>query len=148
MKRVIRLTESDLMRIVKRVINEQNEPKKGDYISLKCVSPNPNDGRVKIIDRVEYSDYLEDSEPLTDKLILQKPSGVPSDEVFSSDSGSDTYTLNIEPVTGEVLKQALKVTDGDTYVMTYNVGGRFYCTPKTTLSPTWEAFFQEKNITV
>jgi len=31
-------------------------------------------------------------------------------------------------------------------MMTYNVGGRFYCSTKTTLSPTWKSFFQEKNI--
>ena len=148
MKKIIKLTESDLMRIVKRVINENTEPKKGDYVSLKCVSPNPNDNRAKMIDRVEYSDYLTNSEPLPAKLILQSPSGLPSDEVFSSAGGSDTYTLNIELITGEVLKKTLNVTDNDTYMMTYNVGGRFYCSPKTTLSPTWEAFFQEKNITV
>jgi hypothetical protein len=147
MKKTIRLTENDLIRMIKKVIKEQTEPKKGDYITLKCVNPNPKNSSGKIIDGVEYSDYLENSQPLSDKLILQRPSGLPSDEVFSSGGENDTYTINIELIEDDVLKRALNVTDDNTYIMTYNVGGRFYCSPKTKLSPTWESFFKEKNIT-
>jgi len=146
MKKTIRLTENDLIRIIKKVITEQTEPKKGDYITLRCINPNPNNNSGKIIDQVEYSDYLENSKPLSDNLILQKPSGLPYDEVFSSDDGKDTYNLNIELIKGDVLKRALNINDDNTYMMTYNVGGRFYCSTKTTLSPTWKSFFQEKNI--
>ena len=140
MKKTIRLTENDLIRIVKRVLTEQPEPKKGDYITLSCINPFNDNG--KIIDQVEYLDYVETSKP--HHLILQKPSWMPSDEVFSE--GPDKYTLNIELIEGDVLKQALNVTNDNTYLMTYNVGGRFYCSPKTTLSPSWKSFFQEKNI--
>jgi hypothetical protein len=42
MKRIIRLTESDLARIVRRVINEQSSPGSGEYITtyLNKVQPN------------------------------------------------------------------------------------------------------------
>ena len=148
MKKIVRLTESDLMRIVKRVINEQNTPTERDFISLKCASLNPNDSRAKMIEHVIYSEYLEKSDPLPAKLILKRPSDLPSNEVFSTGGDSVEYNLNIELVTGEVLKRALNITDDDTHVMTYNVGGRFYCTPKSKLTPTWEAFFRDKNIAV
>jgi len=144
MKKIIRLTESDLMRIIKRVISEQTEPQKGDVIKLQCINPLTNNG--KIISPVEFAEYLGDSKPLPDKLILQRPSNIPSDEAFSSGGGNDTYTLNIELITDPKLKQILNITNDDTYMMTYNVGGRFYCTPKRPISPTWESFFTEKNI--
>ena len=144
MKKVVRLTESDLMRIIKRVINEQSEPKKGDLLSLRCINPLTNNG--KIIQPVEFVEYLTDSDPLPDKLVVSRPSNIPSDEVFSSGGGNDTYTLNIELVNDPKLKQTLGITNDDTYVMTYNVGGRMYCTPKQPISPTWDSFFTEKNI--
>jgi hypothetical protein len=143
MKKIIKLTESDLMRIVKRVINENIEPKKGDYISLFCANHKENNSIT--INKVEYYKYIENNS--SDKLILQKPLGSYSDKVYSSADDRDTYTLNIELITGDVLKKSLKVTDNDTYMMTYNVGGDYYCSSKSKLSPEWEAFFKEKNIT-
>jgi hypothetical protein len=77
--------------------------------------------------------YIENT--LSDKLILQKPLGSYSDKVFSSAVDRDTYTLNIELITGDVLKKSLKVTDNDTYMMTYHVGGDYYCSSKSKLSP-------------
>ena len=141
MKKIIKLTESDLMRIVKLVINENIEPKKGDYISLICANPKKNNSIT--INKVEYYNYIENNP--SDKLILQKPSGSYSDKVYSSSSDGD-YTLNVELINDPDLKKDLGITTDNTYMLTYNVGGRFYCTPKTTLSPTWETFFQEKNI--
>jgi hypothetical protein len=144
MKKIVRLTESDLMRIVRRVINENVEPSKGDTITLRCINPLTNNG--KMISPVEYVNYISNADPIPDKLIVQRPSDLPSDEVFSSDQGKGSYTLNIEMVKDEDLKRVLNITDDDTYVMTYNVGGRFYCTPKKPISSTWESFFTENNI--
>jgi len=144
MKKVVKLTESDLMRIVKRVINEQTEPKKGDVIALRCINLLTNSG--KVIQPVEYVDYLDNSEPLPDKLVVGRPSNLPSDEVFSSGGERDEYTLSIELISDPKLKQTLGITDDDTHVMTYNVGGKLYCTPKKPISPTWDSFFREKNI--
>jgi hypothetical protein len=141
MKKVIRLTESDLMRIVKRVINEQSEPENGDVIKLLCVNPLTNNS--KVISPVEFSNYLDKSEPLPDKLVVKRPSNIPSDEAFSSDG---EYILNIELITDPKLKQVLNITNDDTYMMTYNVGGRFYCTPKRPISATWDSFFTDKKI--
>jgi hypothetical protein len=146
MKKIVRLTESDLMRIVKRVINEQSEPRKGDYISLKCINPYNNSG--KVIEPVEFSEYLDNSEPLPDKLVVQRPSGIPSDEVFSSGGDNDTYTLSVTLIEDPDLKQDLGITTENGYMLTYNVGGKFYCSSKKTLSPSWTSFFKEKNITV
>lgn len=144
MKKIVRLTESDLIRIVKRVINENTTPQKNDTISLRCINPLTNSG--KVIDPVEFVSYI-DAKPLPDKLIVQRPSNIPGDEVFSTGDGKSTYTLNIELIEDEELKKVLNITDEDTYVMTYNVGGRFYCTPKKPISQTWNSFFNEKNIT-
>jgi hypothetical protein len=146
MKKIIKLTESDLMRIVKRVINENTEPKKGDYISLKCINPYTKNG--KVIEPVEFYEYLDGSEPLSDKLIVQRPSGIPSDEVFSSGGGSDKYTLSVILIDDPDLKKDLGITTDKAYMLTYNVGGNFYCSSKKTLSPSWSSFFKEKNITV
>ena len=59
MKKIIKLTESDLMRIVKLVINENIEPKKGDYISLICANPKKNNSIT--INKVEYYNYIENN---------------------------------------------------------------------------------------
>jgi hypothetical protein len=144
MKKVVRLTESDLMRIVKRVINESTEPSKGDVIALRCINLLTNSG--KVIQPVEFVDYLENSEPLPNKLVVGRPINLPSDEAFSSGGERDEYTLNIELITDPKLKQALGITDNDTHVMTYNTGGKLYCTPKRPISSTWDSFFTEKNI--
>jgi len=125
MKKIIRLTESDLMRIVRRVINENTEPSKGDYLSLKCINPNTKNG--KVIDSVEFYEYRDGPKPLSDKLVVQRPSGMPSDEVFSSGGGNDTYTLTVKLINDPNLKKDLGITIDNAYMLTYNVGGSFYC---------------------
>jgi hypothetical protein len=66
MKKIIRLTESDLTRIVKRVVNENEEdmiriPSKYDGVRMELgKSVNPQD----IIDM--YNELVEDGTPLVD----------------------------------------------------------------------------------
>jgi len=150
-RRVITLTEDDLTRIVKRVLNEEidfNDTNKQDMkklnnggIELKCVKinkNNPEDSQASVSGPYPWSgvEYDKLSRPV--KLRLYK-TGARDVEYGTKDS--QIMTLSLEEVTDPVLKQ---LTNKKYILITYNspgVTGKQYCRVEGEMDQEWKDNF-------
>ena len=150
-RRIITLTEDDLTRIVKRVLNEEidfNDTNKQDMkklnnggIELKCVKinkNNPEDSQASVSGPYPWSgvEYDKLSRPV--KLRLYK-TGARDVEYGTKDS--QIMTLSLEEVTDPVLKQ---LTNKKYILITYNspgVTGKQYCRVEGEMDQEWKDNF-------
>lgn len=155
-RRVITLTEDDLTRIVKRVLNEEidfNDTNKQDMkklnnggIELKCVKinkDNPKDSQASVSGPYPWSGVKYDKFSRPVKLTLYK-TGTRDVEYGTKDS--QIMTLSLEEVTDPVLDQ---LTNKKYILVTYNspgVTGKQYCRVEGEMDQEWnDNFFNFKN---
>ena len=134
MKKIVRLTESQLVVLINRIIKEGTTPLENDLMTLTCL--NPSDGSVQRINNVIYKNYSESG--LSPKLTLSNPPNKPSSSITGE------YVISVERPT-EKIKRHFNLKD-ESSLMTYSVGPtKYYCSSKS-FSNAWDSFFKEKNI--
>lgn len=137
-KRIIRLTESDIQRIVKRVITEQITPV--GKLNLFCKSNRNNDSFHK--NNLKYNQASKKPSGVTE-IILDIETYVP-DNIFGEDD--QNFVLNVTPVSllGDKYSDELDIIDpNDTIVlMNYSSSGvAYFCQIDSGTDQEWADYF-------
>ena len=148
-KKIIKLTESNIRNIVVRVLNENidlvnkkiTKPSSSNGLNLLCVKlnlKNPSQSEASNSGPYPWSlvTYDKVSRPIT--LYLKRPSEMKPDRVFDTEMGEDIQ-IQFEEITDPKLK---KVLTNKKYVMTTNnspgVTGKQYCRVEGVMDPDWD----------
>jgi hypothetical protein len=138
--RIVKLTENDLRRIVKKIILENENPK--SKLSMYCSSLN-GDG-IKITDVTFDKFYGNDQvKKLEVSYSLNKR---PLDSPYGGEDSKKTFILNVEKIKDEKLKSVMGVNGNDNNTLVNYVGQSPYYCSVTKSNPDWDVFFREKNI--
>jgi hypothetical protein len=146
-KKIVKLTESDIRRIVMRVLKENiqlstnatqlnKKPSLSDGLNLTCVQLNIKDPKNSLSTNIgpfPWSQVKYDKESRPVKLIIRRSEDLPSDGVF------DDIILEFEEVTDPKLKGVL--TDKKYVMKTYQtqeIQGKQYCRVNGDMDPEWD----------
>jgi len=147
MSRIINLTESDIKRIVMRVLKEDiqlstdttqlnKKPSLSEGLNLTCVQLNIKDPKNSLSTNIgpfPWSQVKYDKESRPVKLIIRRSEDLPSDGVF------DDIILEFEEIIDPKLKGVL--TDKKYVMKTYQtpeIQGKQYCRVNGAMDPEWD----------
>lgn len=145
MKKVIRLTESDLVRIVKRVINEQTTPPSDAKLNLFCKNN-------KINDSFKESDltYSSEEDLVNGVKRLSLNRGVASslDKTFGNADLEGGFRLDLTPVNllGDRYKNEINSDNNSIQLITFNgnrQGVPYFCSIDNGTDSKWVSYFNK-----
>jgi hypothetical protein len=126
MKKIIRLTEADLTRLVKRIIKEQGQEKNPagcakNYVNFLFKSSEMDDDNERVIDGGDLFYWNNNKIPTMSNLeayerFLNHLRGVMEDGLFSDEECTDTTFEDIEPFVKKLYIDKIKKSRGDTFM--------------------------------
>jgi hypothetical protein len=155
MKRIVRLTENDLSRIVKRVLKESflnkdlsNIPDnlKQSPISLRCIGvPTGNNpsGSTK-----RYFDYLitdyNDSGGIERFFFSKQSENL--DASFGSDNQKSDLRLDVVPIESASLRSIFRLDNSDQFLLKHTYANEPYYCSVNQESNTWKTYFDNLGV--
>jgi hypothetical protein len=138
-KRTVRLTETQLINMIKRVINEQNEPSETDLVNVNCWGPK----RAANFTAMRFVDLKDE---MGRKVLYLEPSSNVNTQVYSTQTGGEIqrFVFDKDPNIANSLGLG-----GDGYFLKHYAGGEKWCFvnfPNTDRNKAWEEFTQDYNI--
>lgn len=139
MKTTIRLTETQLINMIKRVINEQTNPSETDLVNINCWSPTraANFSSMKFVN-------LKDE--MGQKVLYLEPSAKVNTQVYTPQAGGEIQRFVFEKNPNIANRIGL---NEDSYFLKHYVGGEKWCFvkfPQTDRNVAWEEFTKDNNI--
>ena len=145
MKTIIRLTETQLINMIKRVINEGSNPGQDDLVNVKCWSAA---GTHQSFNNMKFSRLEKEAEK--NVLYLLRPSGTPSGEAYQPahhNDGIDEVRFVFEK--SEPIAMELNLPS-DNYFLKNYTGGQKWCFVKLGIgdlrNDAWEEFVKNNNL--
>lgn len=144
--KIVKLTENDLKRIVKKILLESNDENPTSKLSMYCIvpsTPEKTGDAIKITD-VKFKNYRDTP---SKKLYVSYSFGErPRDSAYGDSKSEQVYVLNVEKITDEEFKRLMNITSDDNNMLVHYIGQRKYYCSVTSSNPDWDKFFREKNI--
>jgi hypothetical protein len=145
MKKTVRLTESQLINMIKRVINEGSNPGQDDLVNVRCWSAM---GTHQSFKNMRFSRLQQEAGQ--DVLYLVRPSDNPGGEAYSPENhnaGSDEVRFVFEK--SEPIAMELNLPS-DSYFLKNYTGGQKWCFVKLGTgdlrNDAWEEFVTNNNL--
>lgn len=136
MKTTVKLTESQLINLIKRVISEQTNPSETDLINVNCWSPSRSANFKSMI----FKELKNEQGKKV--LYLSRASNLPSDSAYNNESVRFVFEQD------QIISQKLGLSEDDYFLKNYT-GGEKWCfvnMSNANRNETWEEFIRENNI--
>ena len=145
MKKVVRLTESDLIRIVKRVINEQSTPPSNSKLNLFCKNNRINDSFKEI--GLTYSSE-DDIDNGVKRLNLNRGFSSSLDKSFGDAGSEGGFRLDLTPISllGDRYNSEINSSSNPIQLITFNgerQGVPYFCSIDNGTDSNWVKYLDK-----
>jgi len=138
-RETVRLTETQLINMIRRVITEQSKPSETDLVNINCWS----NTRAANFSSMKFVDLRDE---MGQKVLYLEPSSKVNTQVYTPQAGGETQRFVFEKNPNIANRLGL---NEDSHFLKHYVGGEKWCFVKFTQTDrnvAWEEFTKDNNI--